>query len=137
MIQAHPFRKRDYIKEIRLGLRFCDGIEVANAGNDQWADVCAMRYAKEFDLVTIAGSDNHLTSMHGPEGTRPLMGIELDEPLKDIHDLVDIILKHKKIGLYVPENRFVQDPDHSPYYETFWLDEEEKLVPTERDWMHE
>lgn len=136
MIQAHPFRKRDYIKKIRLGLQFCDGIEVANAGNDQWADVCAMRYAKEFDMVTIAGSDNHLDSMHGPEGTRLLMGIELDEPLRDIHELVDIIRNRGKIGLVVPEERFVQDPENSPVHETFWLDENEDTVPTERDWMN-
>ena len=135
MIQAHPFRKRDYIKQIRLGLRYCDGIEVANAGNDQWADVCAMRYAKEYGLVTIAGSDNHLCTMHGPQGSRLLLGIELDEPLKDIRDFVNIVRNHGKIGLVVPEDRFVQDPANSPYYETFWLDENEKLVETNRDWM--
>ena len=137
IIQAHPFRKRDYIKKIRLGLQFWHGIEVANAGNDQWADVCAMRYAKEFDLVTIAGSDNHLYSMHVPEGNRPLMGIELDEKLKDIHDLVNIIRNRGKIDLVVPEGRFVQDPDNSPVYETFWLDENEDTVLTNRDWLHE
>lgn len=137
MIQAHPFRKRDYINKIRLGLQFCDGIEVANAGNDQWADVCAMRYAKEFDLMTIAGSDNHFDPTHGADGSRPLFGIELDEPLRDIHELVDIIRNRGKIGLVVPEERFVQDPENSPVHETFWLDEKEDTVPTERDWMHE
>lgn len=137
MIQAHPFRKRDYIKEIRLGLRFCDGIEVANTGNDQWADVCAMRYAREFGLVTIAGSDNHLYTLHGPEGNRLLLGIELDEPLKDLFDFANIVRNHGKIGLVAPESRFVQDPDNAPFYETFWLDENEKMVPTNRDWLHE
>ena len=137
MIQAHPFRKRDYIKEIRLGLKYCDGIEVANAGNDQWADVCAMRYAREFDLVTIAGSDNHLCTMHGLEGNRLLLGIELDEKFTDIQDFAKHVRSHGKISLVAPEERFVQDPENSPYYESFWLDEEEKLVPTERDWMKE
>jgi len=137
MIQAHPFRKRDYIKKIRLGLQFCDGIEVANAGNDQWADVCAMRYAKEFDLVTIAGSDNHLSGIPDKTEAHLLYGIELDEPLKDIHDLVSIIRSRGKIGLVAPKERFVQDPENSPVLETFWLDENEKTVPTNRDWLHE
>jgi len=137
MIQAHPFRKRDYIKKIRLGLQFCDGIEVANAGNDQWADVCAMRYAKEFDLVTIAGSDNHMCNVPGKTEPGLLYGIELDEKLEDIHDLVSIIRNRGRIGLVVPEERFVQDPENSPVLETFWLDENEDTVPTNRDWLHE
>ena len=137
MIQAHPFRKRNYIKQIRLGLQLCDGIEVANIFNDQFADVCAMRYAKEFDLVTLAGSDNHLSNMPGRTEAHLLYGIELDEKLNDIHDLVRIIRNRGKIGLVVPEERFVQDPDNSPALETFWLDENEQLVPTDRDWLNE
>lgn len=136
MIQAHPFRKRDYIKQILLGLPFCDGIEVANIGNDQWADVCAMRYAKEFGLVAITGSDNHLSGMPGKTEAHLLYGIELDEPLKDIRDLVAIVKNKGKIGLLAPESRFVQDPDNSPVMETFWLDEEEQVFETGRDWMN-
>lgn len=137
MIQAHPFRKRNYIKQIRLGLQFCDGIEVANIFNDQFADVCAMRYAKEFDLVTLAGSDNHLSNIPGRTEAHLLYGIELDEKLNDIHDLVRIIRSRGKIGLVVPEERFMQDPDNSPALETFWLDENEQLVSTDRDWLNE
>jgi len=137
MIQAHPFRKRDYIKKIRLGLQFCDGIEVANLFNDQWADVCAMRYAKEFGLVTLAGSDNHLSNMPGRTEKGLLYGIELDAPLKDIRELVSIVRSHGKIGLVVPEGRFVQDPDNSPVMETFWLDGNEQVVETNRDWLNE
>lgn len=137
MIQAHPFRKRDYIKQILLGLRYCDGIEVANIGNDQFADVCAMRYAREFDLVTTSGTDKHLSNIDIKPEPHQLFGIELDQPLKDIHDLVSLVLNRGKIGLVVPPERFVQDPDSSPVLETFWLDEAEKPVPTNRDWLHE
>lgn len=136
MIQAHPFRKREYIKQILLGLQYCDGIETANIFNDQFADVCAMRYAKEFDLVTIAGSDNHLSGIPGKTEAHLLYGIELDEKLNDIHDLVNIIRNRGKIGLHVPAERFVQDPENSPELETFWLDESEAAVPTHRDWLH-
>lgn len=137
MIQAHPFRRRDYIRQIRLGLQFCDGIEAANIFNDQFADVCAMRYAKEYDLVTIAGSDNHLSGMPGRTEAHLLYGIELDEKLGEIGDLVKIIRSRGKIGLVVPQERFVQDPDNSPVLETFWMGENEEAVPTNRDWLHE
>lgn len=137
MIQAHPFRKRNYIKKIRLGLQFCDGIEVANLFNDQFADVCAMRYAKEFNLVTIAGSDNHLSNTPGKTEPGLLYGIELDEKLEDIHDLVSLIRNRGKIGLVVPEGRFDLDPENAPVLETFWLDENEDTVLTNRDWLHE
>ncbi len=132
MVQAHPFRMRGYIKNIRLGLQFSDGIEAANRGNDQWSDVCAIRYAKEYGFPMIAGSDNH----HSTADTQ-VYGIELEKPLRDIRDLVGIILNKEPIGLVVPEERFVQDPDHSPSHEIFWLDENENNVPTHRDWMHE
>ena len=137
MIQAHPFRRRDYIKKISLGLQFCDGIEAANIFNDQFADVCAMRYAKENDLVTIAGSDNHLSGIEGRTEAHLLYGIELEEKLTDIHQLVRVILERGPIGLHVPAERFVQDPENSPVLETYWLDAQEVAVPTGRDWLHE
>ena len=59
VIQAHPFRDRDYIKYILLGRKYCDGIEVANTFNHRWNDACARRYAEIFDLPVIAGTDNH------------------------------------------------------------------------------
>lgn len=137
MIQAHPFRKRDYIKKIRLGLQFCDGIEVANLFNDPWADACAMRYAKAYDLVTIAGSDNHLSNLPGKTEPGMTYGIELDKPLGDIHDLVRLIRSRGKIGLIVPPDRFEIDPDNAPEVETFWLDENEDTVPTHRNWLQD
>ena len=43
VVQAHPFRQRDYITHVRLGLPYVHGVEVANGGNDPWADAAAMR----------------------------------------------------------------------------------------------
>ena len=51
VIQAHPFRMRNYMDRIRLGLLFCDGIEVANAGNDQLDDSRAWKYGCEKGLL--------------------------------------------------------------------------------------
>ena len=42
VIQAHPFRMRNYMDKIRLGAQFCDGIEVANAGNEAVEDARAI-----------------------------------------------------------------------------------------------
>ena len=55
VVQAHPFRDRGYIDKIRLGLRYCDGIEAANAGNHPYNDVMAYRYGTEFHLPMTAG----------------------------------------------------------------------------------
>ena len=50
---------------------------------------------------------------------------------------MNIVRSHGKIGVVAPPERFVQDPENSPFYETFWLDENEKMLPTGRDWMNE
>lgn len=59
VIQAHPFRDRDYIRYVRLGLQFCDGIEAVNASNNAVNNINALNYGKEYRLIEIAGSDNH------------------------------------------------------------------------------
>lgn len=59
VIQAHPFRDRAYVQHVRLGLQYCDGIEAVNAANNPMNDACALRYAKEYNLLITAGSDNH------------------------------------------------------------------------------
>ncbi len=130
VIQAHPFRDRGYIPRILLSKNFSDGIEVANAGNEPANDVAARRYAKEYNLLTVAGSDNHL-SMPGMD----LYGIELEQKLTDIRDLVRIIRNREPIGLIVPEERFLLQPDQQLERDVFWLDENENAVPDARKWL--
>ena len=101
VIQAHPFRIRGYMDKIRLGELFADGIEAANAGNEQLDDARALRYGKKHHLVMTAGSDNH----HSP--APKLYGVELEEKLTDIRDYVRIILNRELIGLHVPAERFI------------------------------
>lgn len=133
VIQAHPFRNRDYIQKILLCRQFCDGIEAANAGNYLHNDAAAYRYAREFGLPMTAGSDNHSV-----EWTRKhedvIMGVALDQPLTCIQDYVQLILHHGPIGLKVPQGRFDLDPDY-PDLETYWLDEDEQPYPTHRSWL--
>lgn len=59
MIQAHPYRERDYISEIRLGLGACDGIEVYNAGNSANMNALGYEYCSKYGLPMTAGSDIH------------------------------------------------------------------------------
>ena len=133
VVQAHPFRKRDYIRHIRLGHLYCDGVEGANAGNHPYEDAAAYRYAKQFGLPMTAGSDNHL-SVPGMEQRGKIMGVALDKPLETIHDYVRLIRNKAPIGLHVPDERWdVQDD--SPYIESFYLDDSELLVPTKKDWL--
>ena len=110
VIQAHPFRDRAYIPRILLGKDYCDGIEVANAGQPPYNDYIALRYAKEYDLLMIAGSDNHLTNGEKwlPE---KLMGIETEKRLENIGELVSLIRNRDSFGLHVPQGRFAFEPE--------------------------
>lgn len=63
IIQAHPFRERDYIDHIQLFPRDIDGVEAINAahlGEDgKRMNQRALAYAAMFDLPATAGSDSH------------------------------------------------------------------------------
>ena len=133
IIQAHPFRMRDYMKYIRLGLRFADGAEVANKGNHPINDVYAYHYAQEFNLVMTAGSDNHNSRL--VQSQDELYGVALDEKLHDIADYVALIRNRGPIRLHVPEDRFDADPETSETLTSYWLDAYENLVPTRRTWV--
>lgn len=133
VIQAHPFRMRtSYMGRIRIGLDFCDGVEVANAGNEQLDDARCMLMAREKNLVTIAGSDNH----RSPADERPVYGVELEEKLNGIGDFVSLILNHGPIGLHVPAERFVMpqvelDDAHRAYF----LDAQEQDIPAGKEYL--
>ncbi len=133
VIQAHPFRMRDYMQYIRLGIRYCDGAEVANAGNNDVNDTYAYHYAQEFHLVMTSGSDNHDSSKI--TNKEQLFGVSLDTRLENISDYVSLILHRGPIHLHVPDTRFQADPLLSEPLTSYWLDENEKLVPTKRLWI--
>ena len=130
VIQAHPFRMRNYMNRIHLGRLFCDGIEVANAGNDPMDDARAYRYGQEYGMVMTAGSDNHLSPC--PQ----VFGVELEKRLTSISDYVKIILEKGNIGLHVPASRFDSIPGGIPNerYRAYMLDKNEQDVPAGREW---
>lgn len=88
IIHAHPFRERDYIPKIRLFTDYIDAVEGTNGGNDlERFNQRAIAYGLEHDKPITRGSDAHrTTSITG-------LGISLQEPAKNIHDIIDAIRK--------------------------------------------
>ena len=134
VVQAHPFRTRDYIEHVRLARRFVDGMEVANAGNGALNDAYALRYAQRYQLAMTAGSDNHDSSARPADSGR-IMGIALDQRLNSIHDLVRMIRSRAPIGLHVPQERWDADLLASPRIEAYELNEAETIEPVDLSWL--
>ncbi len=137
VIQAHPFRNRDYIKYILLGKRYCDGIEVANTFNHRYCDACARRYAEIYGFLTTAGSDNHNRQKMDPA---LVMGVETDARLNGPLDYARLILSRGAIRPIVPDGWFDVDPDEAPRLLTFWIDEDDpdmRRIPTGLDFLRE
>lgn len=101
VIHAHPFRKEDYIPEIRLFPEWVDGAECVNAThacklskshNDPEFDVQARAYGEEYHLPMTAGSDVHRTELlyGGMAFSRKLDGIK--DYIKAVMEREDYIL---------------------------------------------
>lgn len=87
VIQAHPYREASYIDHIRLYPRHVHGVEVLNSSRPEEDRVIAQFYAKHYDLLPFAGSDNHAGSK------RPhLAGMQFAAPLESEQDFVQKIL---------------------------------------------
>ena len=134
VIQPHPFRDRAYINKVCLALQFADGIEVANAGNFAYNDVYARVYAQEYDLMCIAGSDNHCSEAWAshPEG---LMGVETQEKIEDMQHFVRMLKSRSGFAPIIPEGRFDLAREEIPQIRTYWFNEKERAVPTRRKWI--
>ena len=87
VIQAHPFREAKYIDHIRLFPRSVHGVEVINACRTEFENRLAMQYAKNYELLEFAGSDNH----HG--AAQPILaGMQFESPLLHELDFVSRVL---------------------------------------------
>lgn len=124
VIQAHPFRARDYIKYILLAPKYCDGIEVANTGNRPEYDARALRYARDYNLLTTAGSDNHWCQRIDPS---KLMGVELDERLTSAADFARLILSRGAVRPVIPKGWMAVDPQ-PPVPAAYWVDESDPIL---------
>jgi len=85
MVQAHPYRERDYISNIHLTPSVCDGIEIYNAANSDNMNALAYEYSKRLNLPVTAGSDIHYFH-DGPMG-----GMAFDRKITTISDFADAI----------------------------------------------
>jgi len=99
VVQAHPFRARNYNHTIYLAQYLCDGVEVFNAGNEPEWNSLALRYAQVTGKPMTAGSDNHNADAMQPD---KLAGVAFDAPLRDIGDYVNAILNNQPFALHIP-----------------------------------
>lgn len=114
VIHAHPFRKRNYIKQIRLYPEFVHGVEGINASHtdhthhkeheneihlpeneDHLANIKAFEYAKSHNLPVTAGSDMHSTNLFDGAGMR------FKKKLTSINDFIDAVMSFGKTNEYI------------------------------------
>lgn len=83
VIQAHPYREDRHINHIRLFPRCVHGVEVINASRPDFENAMADAYANAYQLLKIAGSDNHAGN-----NVKRLAGIETSSPLLNEQDFI-------------------------------------------------
>ena len=84
IIQAHPFREAFYIDHIRLFPRVIHGTEIVNANQSDFANSMADLYAKSYNLIPFAGSDNHSAGRQNK-----LAGMKSESPIVDEQDFIN------------------------------------------------
>lgn len=94
IIQAHPFREARYIECIRLFPRHVHGVEINNASRTEFENKMAEEYAKSYELLTFAGSDNH-----GASKKKTLAGMSSSTPIVDEADFVDRV-KNRELEIF-------------------------------------
>lgn len=123
VVQAHPFRERDYLSRVDLHPYLCDAWEVANAGNPAWQDRLAYRYAAAHHIHMTAGSDIHLVNKTESGG---FYGIAFDTPLTSSKDYVNRIKTGQGYTLHVPSDLLTQTPDLPNTLPVYLFDEQNK-----------
>ncbi len=131
VIQAHPFRMREYIRAIHVADVFADGVEAFNAGNTPAQDAYAWRYAQAKGLYMTAGSDNHRSS-----AGCSLYGVAFSTPLADVHDWVHRVRTRAPHSLIFDERRIAADISAEPLMSpAYLLDENEQRLPLPTGWL--
>ena len=102
VIQAHPFRDRDYIKKIHLYLDDIEGIEGINTANTANDNLAALCYALKHHLLIQAGSDTHDKARIGDENG----GILLEEPILSAKDYAARLRRGERPHLFFPDVLF-------------------------------
>lgn len=98
IVQAHPFREARYIDHIRLYPRHAHAVEICNASRTELENSIAEYYAKHYELIPFAGSDNHSASKQ-----TSLAGMQSKTPVIDELDFI----KQVKNGEMTPFHRIL------------------------------
>ena len=98
IIQAHPLREAAYIDHIRLYPRHIEGVEVINANRTDFENKMAELYADSYNLLKVAGSDNHTG-----RGQSILAGVMTEAPLESEQDYIKAV-RENKIQLFKVPN---------------------------------
>ena len=102
VIQAHPFRQRQYIHRIYLSTGCVDAVEAANGGNEQSNDALAWIYANKIKLPVIAGTDIH-NADDVVDGK--VMGVYLNKKITNIGEFVSAVLNRELGPIKIPAGR--------------------------------
>ena len=102
VMQAHPFRDRDYIQKIHLYPEDLDGIEGINTANTANDNLAALCYALHFGLMIQAGSDTHFKWSIGDENG----GILYEKPIMSERDYADRLRRRVRPKIFYPEELF-------------------------------
>jgi len=87
MIQAHPFRFRQYMRDMHQHPLEVHGIEVYNGGNKPIENEMAKLYAEAFNFPVTSGSDIHnVAVLLNPEGHLPVGGMAFETPVTSVFD---------------------------------------------------
>lgn len=83
IIHAHPYRSYDCIK---LFPRHVHGVEVYNGGRTDFENAMAEKYAKDYNLIRFAGTDNHRAGIQ-----RNFGGMKCRRPIENETDFVNLV----------------------------------------------
>lgn len=105
VIQAHPFRERDYLDSILLYPHAIHGVEVGNADNNVDFDRKAYAYAQSHNLGMSCGNDIHDVSKISPAS----MAVQFDKPLQSIDEFI-AARKERGTNLLFMDYERMQEP---------------------------
>lgn len=120
VVQAHPFRERDYIERINLHPFQADAIEICNSGNQTAWDALAFKLSKKYKMPVTAGSDIHRAS----SVAFGCYGVAFDTPLKDMSDYVKRIKAGSGYKLMSMPERQKLPKDYRPGLPIYLYDKE-------------
>ena len=84
VIHAHPFREATYIDHFHLFPRVVHGVEIINSGRPEFENNMAELYAKHYNLLRLAGTDNHGGRKH-----KKFAGMCSETPIENETDFVN------------------------------------------------